>query len=60
MNKARKFFTGLTAGLLILGAGRLLNAASPEAAVHGNKGHELAQALKYDEAIVEYYEGYPD
>ena len=49
-----KIFRGLAAGLLILGVAPVLNAASPKAAEHGNKGHELAQALKYDEAIVEY------
>ena len=54
MNNAKKLFSGLAAGLLVLGTARLLNAASPEAAAHGNKGHELAQALKYDEAIIEY------
>ena len=54
MKNAKNLFTKLAAGLLILGTATFTNAASPDAAAHGNKGKELAAAGKLDEAIAEY------
>src|SRR5947209_17453256 len=54
MKNAKNLFTRLAAGLLILGTATFTNAASPDAAAHGNKGKELAAAGKLDEPIAEY------
>ena len=46
---------GLAAGVLFLATTDVSYADDKaEAAVHGNKGNQLAQAAKYDEAIVEF------
>src|SRR5262245_45410201 len=53
-----KKFVGLAVGLLYLSTAALVNADKKgDAAAHGNKGNELAQASKYDEAIVEFTAG---
>ena len=54
MKNAKNLFMRLAAGLLILGTATFTNAASPDAAAHGNKGKELAAAGKLDEALAEY------
>ena len=55
MNMTKNGFIGLAAGLLLLATTAFTYADNKaEAAVHGNKGNELAQAAKYDEAIVEF------
>ena len=40
--------------IFLLGLSASALAVAPEAAKHGNKGNELAQAGKYDEAIAEF------
>src|SRR5216110_2692002 len=53
--KTKNQFVGLMAGLLFLAMPALVHAdKKAEVAAHGNKGNELAQAAKYDEAIVEF------
>src|SRR5213076_3284608 len=55
MNMTKNRFTGLAAGLLFLATPAFAYADNKAAAAaHGNKGNELAQAAKYDEAIVEF------
>ena len=55
MNMTKNRFIGLAAGLLLLATTPFTYADNKaDAAAHGNKGNELAQAAKYDEAIVEF------
>src|SRR5438105_10202829 len=55
MNSPKNRITLLAAGVLIFATATWTRAADPvAAAAHGNKGNELAQAAKYDEAIVEF------
>ena len=55
MNMTKNGSIGLAAGLLLLATTTFTCADNKaDAAVHGNKGNELAQAAKYDEAIVEF------
>src|SRR3954466_14689129 len=54
MNIRNTLFTLIASGLLISNAPGLNAADAGAAAAHGNKGNELAQAAKYDEAIVEF------
>src|SRR3954464_3246753 len=54
MNIRKTLFTFIAGGLLVSSTTGV-NAADPAAAAaHGNKGNELAQAAKYDEAIAEF------
>ena len=54
MNMTKNRFMGLAAGLLFLATTAFVYADNKaEAAAHGNKGNQLAQEAKYDEAIVE-------
>src|ERR1044071_7987751 len=55
MNMTKNRFIGLAAGLLFVATPAFVHADNKaEAAVHGNKGTQLAQAAKYDEAIAEF------
>src|SRR5438045_6927122 len=55
MNSPKNRITLLAASLLIFATAHWAYSADPAAAAaHGNKGNELAQAAKYDEAIVEF------
>src|SRR5438034_5522674 len=54
MNIAKNSLTFLAASLLFATAPWICGADPAAAAAHGNKGHELSQAAKYDEAIAEY------
>src|SRR5881394_2132185 len=54
MNIAKNSLPLLAASLLFATARWTCGADPAAAAAHGNKGHELSQAAKYDEAIVEY------
>src|SRR2546423_13559529 len=55
MNIPKTRITSLAAGLLIFASASWSYGADPAAAAaHGNKGNELAQAAKYDEAIAEF------
>src|SRR5205823_940063 len=55
MNSPKNRITLLAASLLIFATASWTYSADPAAAAaHGNKGNELAQAAKYDEAIVEF------
>ena len=55
MNMMKNSFIGFATSFLFLATAVLVSADNKkEAAVHGNKGNELAQAAKYDDAIVEF------
>src|SRR5256714_12357831 len=55
MNSPTNRITILAASLLLLATVNWTYGADPvAAAAHGNKGNELAQTAKYDEAIVEF------
>src|SRR3954471_17328900 len=55
MNSLKNRITLLGGSLLIFATASWTYGADPTgAAAHGNKGNELAQAAKYDEAIVEF------
>src|SRR6202030_3616382 len=55
MNSPKHSFTLLAASLLLFATARWTCGADPAAAAaHGNKGNELAQAAKYDEAVAEF------
>src|SRR5256714_13927003 len=55
MNNPKNSIASLAATVLLLATAHWTCAADPvQAAAHGNKGNELAQAAKYDEAIVEF------
>src|SRR6266480_547792 len=54
MNSPTNRITILAASLLLLATVNSYGADPVAAAAHGNKGNELAQAAKYDEAIVEF------
>jgi len=55
MNMTKNNLVRLAASLLLLATPALSYADNKaEAALHGNKGNELAQATKYDEALVEF------
>ena len=55
MNMTKDRFMGLAAGLLFMAMPAFAYADNKaEAAIHGNKGNEFAQAAKYDEAIAEF------
>src|SRR6266850_7834448 len=55
MNIPKNSRTALAASLLFFATASWTYSADPAAAAaHGNKGNELAQAAKYDEAIIEF------
>src|SRR2546423_11940279 len=55
MNNPKNSIASLAATVLLFATAHWAYAADPAAAaVHGNKGNDLAQAAKYDEAIVEF------
>ena len=55
MNNPKNSIGPLAATVLLFATAHWAYAADPAAAAaHGNKGTELAQAAKYDEAVVEF------